>query len=176
MPRQAHHARFEASLDTVFSALLVALARRRWAEGRVGAAFDSAPRAGTQYVNERGSLVRRGRVIECLRPVSLTLYETLFDTPCRVRLKLRWRLEPIDAGCLLRLEVRYVLNTAAGLRRSHWGRQIREHGARMLVFVHRELARARTAQGEVGSTGQSHGSNSMVTTKTTAVSGRPSLR
>lgn len=178
MPRQAHRARFAAPLDPVFSALLVALAKRRWAEGRPIDVAGTAPRVGTRYVNERGSVLRRGRVLECLRPVSLTLYETLFDIPCRVRLKLRWRLEPGDADCLLRLEALYDLNGAATLRHRHWRRQIGEHCGRMLAFVRREL-HAAPRQGDgasAGATGQSQGSSSIVVTNTTAVSGRPSFR
>lgn len=171
MPRQRHEAEFSEPMVEVFSALLVALGRHRWAEGARRDAHELAPRVGCRYVNRRGSVLRRGRVLECLRPVSLTCYETLFDPPCRVRLKLRWRLDQIAAGSRLRLELSYELNGAATLRGRHWSRQIDAHCGRMLGFVSRQLA----AQApEV--TGQIHGSNSMVSTKTTMVSGMPSLK
>lgn len=153
MPRQAHRVHLGAPLDAVFSALLISLAKRRWAEGYQVDASTAVPRVGTRYVNERGSVLRRGRVLECLRPVSLTLYETLFDAPCRVRLKLRWRLEPGETDCLLRLEARYDLNGAATLRHRHWRRQIGEHCTRMLAFVARELERAaRESNDDAGAT------------------------
>lgn len=184
MPRQAHQARFAAPLDAVFSALLKSLAKRRWAEGTADDPERLAPRVGMRYVNERGSVLRRGRVLECLRPVSLTLYETLFDRPCRVRLKLRWRLEPGETDSLLRLEARYDLNGAATLRHRHWRRQIAAHSIRMLGFVSRELEPGPgPGQGggvsvgaRAGSTGQSQGNSNIVVANTTAVSGRPSFR
>lgn len=178
MPRQAHQVRFAAPLDAVFSALLTSLAKRRWAEGHGEDSERIAPRVGVRYVNERGSVLRRGRVLECLRPVSVTLYETLFDPPCRVRLKLRWRLEPGEDDSLLRLEARYDLNGAATLRHRHWRRQIAEHCGRMLNFVEREVERP-PRQGEgstAGAIGHNQGNSSIVVTNTTAVRGRPSLR
>jgi hypothetical protein len=178
VPRQSHQARFAAPLDAGVAALLKSLAKRRWAEGGIEDPERFVPRVGTRYVNERGSVLRRGRVLECLRPVSVTLYETLFDRPCRVRLKLRWRLEPGDADSLLRLEARYDLNGAATLRHRHWRRQIAAHCERMLGFVTREVERGRRqgAGATAGAMGQSQGKSSIVVTKTTAVSGKPSFR
>jgi hypothetical protein len=173
VPRQHHETTFAAPLAAVFAALIGALARHRWAEG-IAADGLPTPRVGCRYANERGSVLRRGRVLECLRPVSLTLDETLIDPPCRVRLRVRWRLEPIDAGCLLRLDVSYELNGAASFRAAHWRRQLGAHCRRMLGFVRARLA---SDQGSVnGTIGQSNGSSSITATKTTAVSGKPSFR
>jgi len=182
VPRQCHEGSFDEPLLSVFTALLAALARHRWAEGLQpeSPAAASVPRVGCRYVNRRGSVLRRGRVLECLRPVSLTLYETLFDKPCRVRLKIRWRLESVDTGCLLRLEMRYDLNGAATIRHRHWHRQLHAHGQRMLSFVRRQLRLLSPgpAQGDgtAAVTGQNQGSKSMVAANTRTVSGRPSFR
>ena len=176
MPKQCHEAEFAEPMTLVFTSLIRALARRHWAES---AGLDDAlplPRVGCRYANRRGSVLRLGRVLECLRPVSVTLYETLFDRPCRVRLALRWRLEPTAEGCLLRLRVRYQLNGAASLRRRHWNGQIHAHCKRMLGFVRAAVREAHAAQGEAGASGQSTGNSSMAVANTTAVSGRPILR
>jgi hypothetical protein len=195
VPRQCHEGSFDEPLLNVFAALLAALARHRWAEGAPQDASGCVPRVGCRYANKRGTLLRRGRVLECLRPVSLTLYETLFDAPCRVRLKIRWRLESVEAGCLLRLEMRYDLNGAATIRHRHWHRQLHAHGQRMLGFVGRQLRRqsqahastridptvqaklsAQGAAGTAGMMGHSQGNSSIATTNTKTVSGKPSFR
>jgi len=175
VPRQRHEAQFGEPMLDVFEALLLALGRHRWAEGARHETHQLVPRMGCRYMNQRGSVLRRGRVLECLRPVSLTFYETLFDPPCRVRLKFRWRLDATDAGCRLRLEVQYELNRAATLRSRHWYRQIHAHCGRMLGFVGRRL-RERAANQAAGVTGHIQGRSNMVSMKTTAVSGKPSRK
>ncbi|HET8698612.1 MAG TPA: hypothetical protein VFO94_14050, partial [Gammaproteobacteria bacterium] len=97
MPTQRHEARFAQPLTIVFSAMIDVTARGRWG----GAAIvpgTLAPRGGCQYAQHRGKVLRRGKVLECLRPVSLTLQETLLDPPCCVRLRLHWRIEPLETG------------------------------------------------------------------------------
>lgn len=175
MPKQCHEAVFAEPMTVVFSGLIRALARRRWAESLdYGDDALPVPRVGCRYANRRGKVLRLGRVLECLRPVSLTLYETLFDRPCRVRLELRWRLEPTDDGCLLRLRVRYQLNGAASFRRRHWNGQIHAHCKRMLAFV-RAAVGPHEAQ-RTGVSGHSTGNSSIAVTNTIAVSGRPIFR
>lgn len=139
MPRQRHEAQFPESMAEVFGALIAELARHRWAEGARLDAGPRMPRVGSRYVNERGAVLRRGRVLECRKPVALTLYETLYDTPCRVRLRLRWRVEPLESGSLLRLELNYELNAAASLRRWHWHGRLDAHCGRMFGFVRTRL-------------------------------------
>jgi hypothetical protein len=138
--KQRHDARFAAPLAQVFAALVEAAARGRWANPL--APLDAAPRAGLDYAQQRGKVLRRGRVLECLRPLSLKLDETLLDPPCCVRLKLHWRLEPLDSGSHLLLDARYTLNGAATLRRKHWGERIHGHCARMHEAIAKLLARA----------------------------------
>ncbi len=176
MPKQCHEAQFAEPMTLVFASLIRALARHRWAESLDYGDALPIPGVGCRYANRRDNVLRLGRVLECLRPVSLTLYETLLDAPCRVRLELRWRLEPTEHGCLLRLRVRYELNGAAQFRRRHWNGRIHAHCTRMLDFVRAAVRRAHESQGEAGVNGQSTGSSSMATTKTTAVSGTPILR
>lgn len=177
MPRQRHDSEFDDSINRVFSALVAVLAKRRWADGLELDDAVPIPKVGCRYVNQRDKVLRRGRVIECLRPVSLTLYETLFDPPCRVRLQLRWRVEPVEAGTLLRLDVRYQLNGAAAFRRRHWNGQIHAHCARMMAAVQSRLAgRGSRAPQGAGSNGHSKGRSSIVTANVIAVSGTPILR
>lgn len=131
MRRQRHETRLGCALTDAFSALVGVVARGRWA----GAPLDldaGLPAAGCQYAQQRGKVLRRGKVLACLRPVSITLQETLLDPPCCVQLRLHWRLEPTDLGACVLLDARYSLNGAATLRRRHWDERIRGHCSRML--------------------------------------------
>ena len=84
-------------------------------------------------------------MLECLRPVTLTLQETLLDRPCCVKLRLQWRLEPLETSSCVLLDARYSLNGAASLRRRHWYEQIHGHCARMLGALRPQIAAARRA-------------------------------
>ena len=139
MPRQRHEAQLTRPLTNVFAALLDVVARGRWG-GPVITAGAAQPRAGCQYAQQRGKVFRRGKVLQCLRPVSITLQETLLDPPCCVKLRLHWRLEPLELGSCVLLEARYSLNGAATLRRGHWRERIHGHCARMLAALQRHLA------------------------------------
>ncbi len=135
--RQRHEARVERPLTQVFAALLDVVARGRWAGP--GLLDGLAPRGGCQYAQQRGTVLRRGKVLECLRPVSLKLQETLLDPPCCVHLRLYWRVEPVETGSQVLLDARYSLNGAATLRRRHWGRRIDGHCGRMLAALERRV-------------------------------------
>jgi hypothetical protein len=139
MPRQQHDKRYPHPLTAVFNALIQVLGKRRWGAPLELDNREAPLTAGHRYLYRGDSVLRRGRVLEVLRPVSLTLYETLYDPPCRVRLQLRWRLYPLDAGSLLRLLLTYQLNGAATLRHRHWQERLQSHCARMLDFVGAEL-------------------------------------
>jgi len=171
--RLRHDASFEAPVASVYQALLAVLARRRWA-GESWYDHERRPLVGGQYVMRNGPVVRRGRVVECLHPVLLTLYETLFDPPCRVRLRLRWRLEPTDAGTALRLDTSYELNRPANLNRKRWSAEIDAHCARLHVATAAVLSDA--ADHGVGINGQRIGSSTMTVTNTTKVNGTPSFK
>ena len=157
-------------MGVVFGALVRILARSRWGAEPSLTPADRPPAAGCAYVHQAESFARRGKVVECLPPVALTLRESIADAPCRVRLRLRWRLEPFDPGCLVRLDSDFRLNGAATLNRHHWRSQIDKHCIGLMRAVAAELAR----QGAVS--GQTTGSKSITVTKTTTVNGSPSFR
>lgn len=118
-------------MTDAFAALVDVAAKGRWG----GAALvlgTALPHPGCQYAQQRGKVLRRGKVLACLRPVSITLQETLLDPPCCVKLRLHWRLEPLEAGSCVLLDARYSLNGAATLRRRHWHERIHGHCTRML--------------------------------------------
>ena len=172
MHRQTYQARFGFPIGVVFDGLVRVLARSRWAAEPSLTPVDRPPATGCAYVHKGESFARRGKVVECLPPVALTLRESIADAPCKVRLKLRWRLEPFDPGCLVRLDSAFRLNGAATLNRHHWRSQIDKHCVGLMRAVAAELVR----QGEAAVSGQTSGRSSMTVTKTTTVNGSPSLR
>lgn len=179
MPRQQHEARSDRPIAEAFQALVAVVARGRWNPQAVLGPPDRPP-AGMRYAQQRGSVLRTGRIVECIRPVSITLHETLDDSPCRVELKLRWRLEPVEAGSRLRLMTSYALKGAAPLRRQHWDSRIRAHCGRMIDAWKASLAAAEEARNErpqeMVLSGQKTGSSSIAVAKQISVSGRPTFR
>lgn len=135
MRRQQFRATFPAALGETFAALAMTLAYRRWSPA------DELPRTGYRYCHRTGSVLRVGRIVDVVRPCGLTLEEVLHDAPCRVRLMLRWRIEPLREACLVRLDVRYGLNHAASLRFGHWDQRLRLHFARQLKYIGLNLGR-----------------------------------
>jgi hypothetical protein len=134
-----------------FAALVDVVARGRWGAAKI--VLDAPlPRAGCQYAQQRGSVLRRGKVLQCSRPVSLAVQETLLDPPCCVKLRLRWRLEPLDLGTWVLLEARYSLNGAAVLRRKHWYERIHGHCSRMLDALLPHIAAAQRVAAAVDTT------------------------
>jgi hypothetical protein len=144
VPRQRHEARLDVPITNVFAALVDVAARGRWGAARL--VLDAPqPRPGCIYAQQRGTVFRRGKVLACLRPVSMTLQETLFDPPCCVKLRLHWRLEPLETGACVLLDARYSLNGAAVLRRKHWHERIHGHCTRMLGSLQPQIAAAQRA-------------------------------
>jgi hypothetical protein len=150
MPRQRHETRLDAPITHVFAALIDVVARGRWGTAQIVRGTQQ-PRPGCEYAQQRRTVFRRGKVLECLRPVKLTLEETLLDRPCRVKLRLQWRLEPLENGSCVLLEAKYSLNGAAILRRRHWYERIHGHCARMLGALGPEVAAARRTLEEAAS-------------------------
>lgn len=175
MPRQRHEARVTAPITDVFTALARTLARNRWGSGDWLADPDGLPKVGQLYAQQRGSVIRRGRVVECLRPVVLTLYESVLDPPCRVRMRLRWRLEPLDEDSLVLLEASYELNGPAYLNRRHWDQEIRSHCRKLLRALIVRLDDL-YAERYKGASGQKSGNINMTDTNTTAVNGSPTFK
>jgi len=138
VPKQRHELTLACAMTDTFAALVDVVAKGRW--GGAALVFGTMqPRAGCEYAQQRGKVLRRGRVLECLRPVSMTLLETLLDPPCCVKLRFHWRLEPVEAGSFLLLDARYSLNGAAALRGRHWRHRIDDHCARMLDALEKHL-------------------------------------
>ena len=130
MLKQRHEIEVDCPLTDAFTALVEVVAKGRWGGALV---LETAlPAAGRRYEAQRGKVLRRGKVLACLRPVSITLQETLLDPPCCVSLRLHWRIEPKDDGACVLLDARYSLNGAAALRRRHWYERIHGHCVRML--------------------------------------------
>jgi hypothetical protein len=180
MPRQHHEARSDRPIAEAFAALVAVVARGRWAGQALLGPPDRLPPGGMRYSAQRGSVLRSGRIVECIRPVSITLHETLDDSPCRVELKLRWRLEPIESGSRLRLQTSYELKGAAPLRRQHWHTRISAHCGRMIEAWKTTLADAEGARDEppqdVDSSGHNSGSSNIAVTNVTSVNGRPTFK
>lgn len=135
-------ARFTAASGELFEALLVTIAFRRW-PGLVAEQQGATPDANLRYRHRFGSVLRVGRVVEVIRPVGCSLREVLHDPPCRVGLRIRWRIEPVQDKSLLRLQLHYRCNHAAFFRRDHWDARLEEHFRRQFAFVARNLERVR---------------------------------
>lgn len=142
MRKQHHETLLGCTLTEAFAALVAVAAKGRWGSAvlELGA---SLPAPGCQYTQQRGKVLRRGKVLAYSRPVSITLQETLLDPPCCVQLRLHWRLEPTDLGACVLLDARYSLNGAATLRRRHWDERIHGHCARMLGALNSSVRQAK---------------------------------
>jgi hypothetical protein len=140
LPRKQRFDEFyEAAAGELFTALAQTLSFRRW--GLLAGDCDARgiPERGCRYRRQAGSALRTGRVVEVIRPVAITLKEVLDDPPCRVGLILRWRIEPLDTGCRIRLCAEYRLNRAAMLRPWHWERRLRKHFGSQFCFLSSNL-------------------------------------
>jgi hypothetical protein len=176
MPRQRHEVRLDRPMAETFEALVNVVAKGRWTRQLQLDPADALPRTGACYEQQRGSVLRRGRVLECIKPVSITLHETLFDPPCCVKLRLRWRLEPLDAGSFLRLDASFDLNGAATLRRRHWSSRIAGHCGRMIGALVAWLdAHGKQEVHDSGVKGQNTGSSSMTEMNISVDSGKPTF-
>lgn len=177
MLRQRHETLLDSPMTETFGVLVNVVAKGRWTRAMSLVSPEALPRAGSLYEQQRGSVLRRGRVLECIKPVSITLHETLFDPPCCVKLRLRWRLEPVETGSFLRLDASFDLNGAASLRRRHWNSRINGHCGRMIGLLRSSLAAIQAAANQdAGVSGQNTGSSSMTATKISNVNGPPTFR
>jgi hypothetical protein len=139
--RQRHEKQLGCALTDAFMALVDVVAKGRWG-GSALVLGTALPSPGCRYQQQRGKVLRRGKVLACLKPVSMTLQETLLDPPCCVTLRLHWRIEPKEQGACVLLEARYSLNGAAAFRRRHWYERIHGHCARMLSALEARIAEA----------------------------------
>jgi len=139
--KQRHERRIGCTLTDAFGAVIDVAAKGRWG-GSALVLGTMLPQPGCEYRQQRGKVLRCGKVLAVLRPVSITLQETLLDPPCCVSLRLHWRLEPTDDGACVLLDARYSLNGAAALRRRHWHERIHGHCERMLGALEARIAQA----------------------------------
>jgi hypothetical protein len=137
--KQRHETQLRCALTEAFAALVEVAAKGRWG-GSTLVVGSGIPHAGCRYEQQRGKVLRRGKVLALSRPVSITLQETLLDPPCCVSLRLHWRIEPTDDGACVLLDARYSLNGAAALRGRHWYERIHGHCARMLGALEARVA------------------------------------
>jgi len=136
--KQRHEKQLACPMTEAFAALVEVISYGRWGS-RIPLDAVTPPKPGFRYEQQRGKVLRRGKVLACLRPVSITLQEMLLDPPCCVQLRLHWRLEPVDEGSCVLLDARYLLNGAATLRRRHWRERINGHCARMLSALEQRV-------------------------------------
>jgi hypothetical protein len=139
--KQRHEIELACAMTDAFTALLAVVAKGRWGGGAVALGM-AQPHPGCEYAQQRGKVLRRGKVLACLRPVSITVQEMLLDPPCCVKLRLHWRLEPTENGSCVLLDARYSFNGAAALRRRHWSERIHGHCSRMLDALESCVAQA----------------------------------
>ncbi|HEY5665465.1 MAG TPA: hypothetical protein VIV64_02005 [Gammaproteobacteria bacterium] len=133
------------TVSDVYTALGRTLAFRRW-RPLLEMGSDPTPQPGSLYRCRAGSVIRAGRVVETIRPVGITLSEILRDSPCRVFLTMRWRIEPVTEGSVVRLCATYRLNRAAALRARHWDRRLMRHFRNQFRFLSINLETSRAAR------------------------------
>jgi hypothetical protein len=143
--RKYFDATLAGTVRDVFAALSRTLAFRRW-PGITGEDTGQLPVAGSRYRFKSGSVLRLGRVVEVIRPVAVTLKEVLHDPPCRVGLTLRWRIDSLSGGSVVRLLAEYRLNHAAALRARHWDHRLSLHFGKQFEYVAKNLKALRDCQ------------------------------
>ena len=174
MLEQYHEARFAPSIALVFAALLRSLAQGRWANMAVYGETAVLPRTGFQYSSRYNGRLRRGEVIECLRPVSIVILETLQRSPSFVRVRQRWRVQPLARDTRLSCDLKAELNRIAHLHRRNWETRFEREITKLLAAVRDEFAQAHGVAS--GSVGQRIGNASIVKTNSRIVNGKPILR
>jgi hypothetical protein len=176
MLEQSFELRLSNPIADVFAALAAVVSVGRWDSLIDADTQRSVPRRGCRYCTLRRGRVCRGQVIECLRPVSLIVSESLHRSPSHVQLRMKWRIEPLSSGTLLVHDVKATLNRAAALKRRNWERKLQSDGARLFAQIADRLQACETDHPPATVIGQSIGSKNIVSTKITSVSGKPILR
>ena len=145
MPRQRHETRLDPPITSVFAALIDVVARGRWGAAHIVLVrAATAPGLRIRAAKTQGAAPRQGARALAARDAHAR-GETLLDRPCRVKLRLKWRLEPLETSSCVLLEAKYTLNGAASLRRRHWDEQIHGHCTRMLGALRPQIAAAQRA-------------------------------
>ena len=176
MLTQYHETKLAEPIAAVFATLLRALARGRWNSTADDAEFIALPRTGFQYSSRRNGRLRSGAVVECLRPVSIVILETLQRSPSFVRVRQCWRVQPLPSDTRLSCDLRASLNRAANLHRRNWEARFEREITRLLDTVRAELEASHAHGVSSGTIGQKSGSVSIVSANKSSVNGKPILR
>ena len=171
-----HDAILTEPIAIVFTALLRVLGRGRWTNKAGLEEFTALPRSGFRYSARHNGRLRRGEVVECLRPVSIVVLETLQKPPSCVRVRQRWRVQPLVADTRLSCDLSASLNRIANLHRSHWEARFMREVGRLLDDVRSDLDAIRAQGATSGAFGHSTGRASIVRTNKRIVNGKPTLR
>jgi uncharacterized protein YndB with AHSA1/START domain len=169
---------FEQPMSAVFTALVRALGEGRWfASGGLEDTASALPRSGLKYSSRRGGYACSGEVLECLRPVSIVLHESLHRARSGADCRQRWRIEPLESSTRVSCEVRANLSRIAALQKRQWHARLAEQNRRVCEDIRSELgSEPGMLRPQSGAIGQRIGSMSMVSTKITTVNGKPILR
>ena len=76
MLKQRHETQLACALTEAFAALVEVISKGRWG-GASLVLGTTLPQPGCRYEQQRGTVLRSGKVLACLRPVSITVQETL---------------------------------------------------------------------------------------------------
>ena len=175
MLERYHEERLAEPIAVVFAALVRALARERWASVAALEDISPLPRSGFRYSVRQHGRWRHGQVIECLRPVSIVLLETLQRSPSCVRVRQRWRVQPLPSETRLSCDLKAHLNRIANLKRRRWIRRFDVELCRIVAAVRIDLDRE-AQRASAGTIGQSNGSTAIVSTNARTVNGWPTVR
>ena len=151
MLEQYHELRLAEPIAVVFAALVRVLARDRWANVAMLEDVTPLPRSGFRYSARRRGRWRHGEVVECLRPVSIVLLETLQRPPSSVRVRQRWRVQPLPSDTRLTCDLRASLNRIANLQRRRWMTRFDAEVRRVIAAVRDDLGhetRSKSAAGD----------------------------
>jgi hypothetical protein len=107
---------FDAPMSVVFAALIAELARGRWAAGDSASGSGLLPRPGLRFSYRQGRRLVTGRVLECLRPVSLVIVENSRGAAGSVVIRQRWRVDHRDSTSRLDTELKFDAHRLARLQ------------------------------------------------------------
>jgi hypothetical protein len=168
---------FEAPMSAVFGALVRALGEGRWLAAHEADDALVMPHGGLRYSARCNGYACSGEVLECLRPVSIVLQESLTLARSGAACRQRWRVEPFADATRVCCELRANLSRIARLQKRAWHDRLTGRCERALADIRETLARApAVAALHNGAIGQSIGNVSIVSTKMMTVSGKPTFR
>jgi len=192
--------RFERTMAEVFAALVCELAEGRWSDSEESAGSVAVPRAGLRFGYRQARRLYSGEVLECLRPVSIVIVERYCGPAVSILARQRWHVDPLDSATRLRGDVRVETNRFARLQMRFWKSHFTARAQRTCSRVRIRLCANGRSAGDLrggapgdapgdargdapsdtpaqrSTIGQKTGSVSIVSAKTTSVSGKPIFR